>query len=135
MDGREFYRRIEADERFEWLGSKEGATPAEDEALVAVRGGMVKFAISISAIGDHSWEEFESILTEQRGPRVMTHVTRIVGYYSQLQNWNRSKLAELRDRHRGNYAVPELKKRNEEGDGGAKEESRQEAAVEATCSV
>ena len=41
----------------------------------------------------------------------MTHVTRIVGYYSQLQNWNRSKLAELRDRHKGDYSVPEVASR------------------------
>jgi hypothetical protein len=35
----------------------------------------------------------------------MTHVTRIVGYFSQLQNWNRSKIAELRDRQKGNYSL------------------------------
>lgn len=32
-------------------------------------------------------------------------VTRIVGYYSRVQNWNKSKVGELRDRHKGNYAV------------------------------
>jgi ribonucleoside-triphosphate reductase len=32
-------------------------------------------------------------------------VTRIVGYYSRINNWNKSKLGELRDRHRGNYSV------------------------------
>lgn len=32
-------------------------------------------------------------------------VTRIVGYYSRINNWNKSKIGELRDRHRGNYAV------------------------------
>lgn len=32
-------------------------------------------------------------------------VTRIVGYYSRIHNWNKSKIGELRDRHRGNYAV------------------------------
>ncbi|GAB63077.1 MAG: hypothetical protein DWB56_06845 [Candidatus Jettenia sp.] len=32
-------------------------------------------------------------------------VTRIVGYYSRVQNWNKSKIGELRDRHKGNYAV------------------------------
>jgi len=30
-------------------------------------------------------------------------VTRIVGYYSRVSNWNKSKLAELRDRRSGNY--------------------------------
>jgi ribonucleoside-triphosphate reductase len=32
-------------------------------------------------------------------------VTRIVGYFSRIENWNKSKLGELADRHKGNYAV------------------------------
>lgn len=32
-------------------------------------------------------------------------VTRIVGYYSRIQNWNKSKIGELQDRHKGNYGV------------------------------
>ena len=32
-------------------------------------------------------------------------VTRIVGYFSRVSNWNKSKLGELADRHRGDYAV------------------------------
>ena len=30
-------------------------------------------------------------------------VTRIVGYYSRVRNWNSSKLSELNDRAKGNY--------------------------------
>lgn len=36
-------------------------------------------------------------------------VTRIVGYFSRVNNWNPSKLAELEDRHAGNYKVQEVK--------------------------
>jgi ribonucleoside-triphosphate reductase len=32
-------------------------------------------------------------------------ITRIVGYYSRINNWNRSKIGELRERHRGNYRI------------------------------
>jgi anaerobic ribonucleoside-triphosphate reductase len=32
-------------------------------------------------------------------------VTRIVGYFSRVDNWNKSKLGELADRHKGDYAV------------------------------
>jgi len=31
-------------------------------------------------------------------------ITRIVGYYSRVSNWNKSKVSELKDRHTGNYA-------------------------------
>jgi len=32
-------------------------------------------------------------------------VTRIVGYYSKITNWNRNKIGELKERHSGNYKV------------------------------
>jgi ribonucleoside-triphosphate reductase len=35
-------------------------------------------------------------------------ITRIVGYFSRVSNWNKSKLGELKDRQRGNYRVAPL---------------------------
>jgi ribonucleoside-triphosphate reductase len=32
-------------------------------------------------------------------------MTRVVGYFSRVHNWNKSKIAELRDRQKGNYSV------------------------------
>ena len=32
-------------------------------------------------------------------------ITRIVGYFSRVSNWNKSKLGELRDRQNGNYSL------------------------------
>lgn len=32
-------------------------------------------------------------------------ITRIVGYYSKINNWNKNKIGELKDRHRGNYIL------------------------------
>ena len=37
-------------------------------------------------------------------PRVYG-ITRIVGYYSRVPNWNKSKLGELQDRRRGEYSL------------------------------
>ncbi|HAM38708.1 MAG TPA: anaerobic ribonucleoside-triphosphate reductase [Elusimicrobia bacterium] len=34
-------------------------------------------------------------------------ITRIVGYYSRISNWNKSKKGELKDRHKGEYKVEE----------------------------
>ncbi|MFO7898447.1 MAG: anaerobic ribonucleoside-triphosphate reductase [Planctomycetota bacterium] len=34
-------------------------------------------------------------------------VTRIVGYYSRISNWNKSKVGELADRRRGRYGIQE----------------------------
>lgn len=32
-------------------------------------------------------------------------ITRIVGYYSRIPNWNKSKIGELKNRHKGNYTL------------------------------
>lgn len=35
----------------------------------------------------------------------LTLLTRIVGYFSNIKVWNKSKLEELKDRVKGNYSV------------------------------
>jgi hypothetical protein len=111
MDGRSFWDSVHADKRLEYLGAVEGETPAEDAVIVRSRPEKrtmpLVFSLAISAIGDHSWDEILSVFLGERRPDVMLHVTRIVGYYSFVRSWNRSKQAELRDRHKGNYVVPE----------------------------
>ena len=32
-------------------------------------------------------------------------ITRIVGYFSKVSSWNKSKIGELEDRHKGNYSI------------------------------
>jgi anaerobic ribonucleoside-triphosphate reductase len=39
------------------------------------------------------------------GSEKLTLVTRIVGYFSNIKSWNKSKIAELKDRRKGNYGV------------------------------
>jgi hypothetical protein len=34
-------------------------------------------------------------------------MSRVVGYYSIIENWNESKLAELKDRQKGIYKIEE----------------------------
>ena len=109
MQGRDFYQKVMSHDKVEWLGVREGRSPDEDEALVRHTKSGVKHAVAVSSILEHSWEELEAVLTGKREARVMIHLTRIVGYYSRVQNWNRSKLAELRDRHAGVYAVPDAR--------------------------
>ena len=42
------------------------------------------------------------------GSRNVYGITRIVGYYSRINNWNKSKIGELADRHKGNYSLKDL---------------------------
>ncbi len=50
-------------------------------------------------------EAFANVITNDRKPVVCQGITRIVGYYSRTNNWNKSKIGELRDRKGANYAL------------------------------
>jgi hypothetical protein len=51
------------------------------------------------------YKQLEMIFLKQREPKVMEHMTRVCGYYSDVKNWNASKVAELKDRRLGDYEV------------------------------
>ncbi len=42
------------------------------------------------------------------GSRNVYGISRIVGYFSRINNWNKSKIGELADRHKGNYSVSDF---------------------------
>jgi len=68
------------------------------------------YTVLYEAVEAHDWETLRAVLLGLRHARELIHVSRIVGYFSRVENWNRSKIAELRARRRGNYtvqAVPE----------------------------
>lgn len=39
------------------------------------------------------------------GSKSVYGITRIVGYFSRVSNWNKSKIGELKDRHKGDYSL------------------------------
>ena len=107
MNGLEFYTNIDNHLRLKWLGSHEGKTPADDEVYVLNTMTGCTTGIPIEAVRDTSWGILEGILTGVRPARVLKHLTRIVGYYSLVHNWNRSKHAELKGRQAGTYTIDE----------------------------
>ena len=50
-------------------------------------------------------QEFLRVMQNDRAPIVLHGITRIVGYYSRVNNWNKSKIGELRDRAQRNYGL------------------------------
>jgi hypothetical protein len=94
--------RIAEDERLTVL--------AETDQLVVVRcqqdGGLVRYvALARPALDRVPWEQLEGALLGRRELKIMSHLSRIVGYFSQTANWNRSKIEELHDRQKGSYGV------------------------------
>jgi len=110
MNGKTFYQKITDHGELSWHSSVEGDSTNQDHVVIRNDRFHTNFAVPIAEIIAHSWNVLEDILTLKRPPHIMSHITRIVGYYSNLNNWNASKVAELKDRHKGDYDVHESKK-------------------------
>jgi hypothetical protein len=106
MDGLKFYRNVIAHENLEWLGAKPNADGVDCAYVAGKKLGNIT-EVPIGAVKDHDWDQWRAVMLGERTAKIMRHVTRIVGYYSDLQNWNPSKIAELHDRQRGEYGVPD----------------------------
>lgn len=61
--------------------------------------------VDYDALSGLSWRQ---ISTHVIGGNHVSHVTRIVGYYSQVDHWNLSKVGELSDRRRGRYSLSDI---------------------------
>lgn len=85
-------------------GDIEGETPQEHLLKIINHKLECAFSISVDAIIRQDLEYVISSL--ETGITLRLHgVTRIVGYYSRISNWNKSKIGELHDRHMGKYSV------------------------------
>lgn len=65
------------------------------------------YGVPLSAIIEYPVERLIKAL-ESGIFRPLYGVTRIVGYYSRISNWNKSKVGELADRHNGDYSVSKI---------------------------
>lgn len=62
---------------------------------------------AIDPLSNVSPKEAEATLEGSREPQELHTISRIVGYYSRTDNWNKSKAGELESRRRGDYSLPE----------------------------
>jgi hypothetical protein len=105
MDGGEFFDRVEAHPDLEGLGIEEAEGDKGPAAHVRHVPSGGKFRVELSAIADQDWDTLLSIFQGRRQPRVLSHMTRVVGYFSKIENWNRSKVGELKGRQCGDYSL------------------------------
>jgi len=104
MDLCTFYDNIEADESLTGVGI-DGSD--KDNICVIIKHGVsgLTTKLPVDCIDDHEYEFLLSILVGEREPLVLQHMTRVVGYFSRVDNWNTSKLGELKDRQKGAYVI------------------------------
>jgi len=92
------------------------ALPSNEEVFVirdyskteGIEGAYVEVSIEeiVRKVTDcDKAQEFVSVIQNDRAPIVLNGITRIVGYYSRVNNWNKSKVGELRDRAKGSYGL------------------------------
>jgi len=99
-----FDAAIEGHEFLEIDGDIEGNTPQEHILKIINHKLECAFSISIDAVIRQDLNSVISSLETGITTRLYG-VTRIVGYYSRISNWNKSKIGELHDRHMGRYSV------------------------------
>ncbi len=108
-----FVEAIELSSDLEVIGT---AFPDSEEVFVirdyskteGIEGAYVEVSIDeiVQKVTDtDKAQEFIKVIQNDRKPIVLNGITRIVGYYSRVNNWNKSKVGELRDRAQRNYGL------------------------------
>jgi len=62
------------------------------------------FECSFKAVCEQKWVDLVRVL-HGGDAEILKRMTRIVGYFSQIKNWNKGKLGELEGRHGGDYRI------------------------------
>ncbi|MGR3304362.1 MAG: hypothetical protein ACUZ8I_17945 [Candidatus Scalindua sp.] len=109
-----FVEAIELSSDLEIIGT---AFPTNDEEVFVIRdysktegidGAYVEVSIDeiVQKVTDTDRaQDFIKVIQNDRKSIVLHGITRIVGYYSRVNNWNKSKVGELRDRAQRNYGL------------------------------
>jgi hypothetical protein len=106
-----FVEAVELSENLQILG-----TAKEDTVFVirdfdkdeGIDGAYVEVSIKeiVEKVSDVDRAmQFINVIANERKGVVCEGVTRIVGYYSRINNWNKSKIGELRDRTQRHYGL------------------------------
>jgi hypothetical protein len=99
----EFFSNVEVSPELKGLGIEQGT----DHLVVLHKESGKVTVLSTNCIQDNDWGLLNDVLCFRREPHSLTHFTRVVGYFSRVENWNKSKIGELKDRHKGTYALSE----------------------------
>ena len=123
-----FVDAIEKDERLELLGTNADIVIAEDgikkyliDELLVLRDRELVIGHEAEFPKMEVREVMEKCTTDERAKHIvgilkgeenavrLHGITRIVGYYSRTNSWNRSKVGELRDRNASGYKLTDEK--------------------------
>lgn len=105
MDMNTFFNNIENDSGYEGVGIDAACKDRNPGVIVKYKPTGLMTRLPVDAIEAADWDLLEEVLTGKREPQVLQHMTRVVGYFSRVENWNKSKVGELKDRQKGDYGI------------------------------
>jgi len=98
VTGTEFYDAVDTHPELELAEIRRDTDTGATAILVRHPPTKALYAVEPEAVTANDWDTLEAVLTGKRDAKILGHMTRIVGYYSQVENWNKSKLGELKAR-------------------------------------
>jgi hypothetical protein len=98
MDIKEFIDRC-VDAGYEW---QEGEHEGKPGYFIRSQKLNTKVHVTTEAVNNNDWTRLNRGIVQGKD---VYHITRIVGYYSRIHYWNKSKFGELADRHQGSYHI------------------------------
>lgn len=102
----DFFDRVEKHPELEGVGL-DACQDNRPGVLVRHRPSQLTTRLPVDAVEAADWGPLEDVLVGKREPVALQHMTRVVGYFSRVENWNKSKIGELTDRQTGCYALRE----------------------------
>ncbi len=100
-----FFESVERHPDLEGVGIDSDCPDRNPGVIVKYCKSGLMTRIPVAAIEAADWPILEEVLVGKREPQVLQHMTRVVGYFSRVENWNKSKVGELKDRQKGEYSV------------------------------
>ncbi|MBU0650511.1 anaerobic ribonucleoside-triphosphate reductase [bacterium] len=104
METKEFLKKVE-EQGWDWAEGEhngmKGYFVKSEANQIQTEKGLQPACIHYAefAIKENDWDTIRKQMPS------LTYMTRIVGYFSKIHNWNVSKKGELKDRHIGAYKV------------------------------
>lgn len=101
----QFFEQVEAHPELTGIGIDSNCPDRKPGVIIRHGKNGLMTRIPTEAVEAADWSILEEVLTGKREPQVLQHMTRVVGYFSRVENWNKSKVGELKDRQKGNYSI------------------------------
>lgn len=105
MEMKEFGSKLESSNDLEGIGMQFNDDESLKNVIIKHKPTNLEIKLSIDAINGADWDTLYDVMSGKREPSVLQHMTRVVGYYSKIANWNPSKIGELKDRQKGTYEL------------------------------